>query len=205
MQARYALASLIIACCLNSVALGQAATNTIPADDLATIQQRMATLESSVSQLEASINQLSQQLAGMSGGTTTPPQPAPTPEELHEQIKQLDSRLTQLFTTLDARLSEIGREVNGQYISDVIGNMSKSPAFQRDMQAATQGKLVFHNNWGIDRLLYINGTAWSVRPGTSYIWVPATRVSIQTVSNGAPSVYDNWQFNGSHSEMEVSF
>lgn len=104
---------------------------------------------------------------------------------LNRQVGVLAQGLSEITTD-----DPSGRET----ISNILGNMQKSEAFQGQMRDATQGRLLIRNYTGLPQLVYINGTPWQVRRNDSYIWVPLGVVTIQQSNSSRPQLVNNWKF-----------
>ncbi len=68
--------------------------------------------------------------------------------------------LVQSVNVLTSRINEIGRESNGRYLPNILGNMERDPAYRSDIRRAVQGKVLIQNTLGYEPVLYINGTAY---------------------------------------------
>lgn len=112
--------------------------------------------------------------------------------EMENEISALKIRVEDLTSSLKEIVTK--DPSSQQSISNVLGNMQTSDAFQKDFRSATQGRLVIQNFTGAPRLLYINGSLWEVRTNESFVWVPLGVVSIQRTPDAAPAFVTDWKF-----------
>ncbi len=166
---------------------GNADTQTTDVQELqrqvTALQQRVDDMEAELAKLPTIVEQLngiSTQLQGLDMVAL---------QAMGEQMAELNTALSQIVT-----------QSGDGYNIDILGKMNSSATFREEMRRATQGKIMFKNFTGLPQLVYINGTAWNVQPGESYIDAAVGNVSAQMAYfDLAPKSYNHWQFeNGEY-------
>lgn len=175
---------LFIAASITSVAAAQDS-----ADERPTAASPTTTAPMSLGSLTAKVERLEDQVAEFRSYMQTA---LSTKIELESEISALKIRVEDLTNSLKEVVTK--DPTTQQNISNVLGNMQTSDAFQKDLRSATQGRLVIKNFTGAPRLLYINGSLWEVRTNESFVWVPLGVVSIQRTPNATPSFVTDWEF-----------
>ena len=105
---------------------------------------------------------------------------------LEQSLRSYEERLQ----SLQARLSELsdGPSLAGR----VVGALPNNDELRRQLETATQGKIVIRNYTGTEAPLYVNGTLWSARKGPSHIYSPTGRVAFQRTPTSDPTFKSDW-------------
>jgi len=102
-----------------------------------------------------------------------------------EKIYQLTQRIAALETDIQGMLNTIA-SLNGaladlqdpnEFSRQALGAMAEDGDLRAGFGEMLQGKVRLVNNTGEDRVLFINGTAWTVVTGESYIFAPVATVT----------------------------
>ncbi len=128
-------------------------------------------------------------------------------EEENRQLKlQLEDVeiLTAKLATLEAQLADVGNMARRE-ADEALGRMADDPVLRTEFGRQLQGKLNLNNQSGIEKVIYINGTAWTVRTGESYIYVPVGKVSIQETKDAQPKFIDLDQWTTDAGQMVASY
>ncbi|MDA7977271.1 MAG: DUF2730 domain-containing protein [Pirellulales bacterium] len=158
------------------------------------LQRQIAALQKRVTDLEtkiAALPDLSQKL-----------------DTIASQLKAIDADAIQALgdevRELSVAMSQIATQSGDGYNVDILGKMSTSANFREELRRATQGRIVFNNFTTLPQLVYINGTAWNVQPGQTYIDAAVGTVSAQMAYfELAPKTYDHWKFEGGQYQMVI--
>ena len=113
-----------------------------------------------------------------------------------EQMKELKSKVEDL----EAQLILMEQD------SDLaLGRMAEDPVLRSDLGRVMQGRLNLENFVGAPKVLYVNGTAWTVRTGESYIYVPVGKISIQESREATPTFIDMDQWTTVDGQLEATY
>jgi hypothetical protein len=114
-----------------------------------------------------------------------PPAPAtpPTVEDLQRQIDKLKKDVNALNIALNQaydRLEQISEAdpTGSGFTPRILANMATNPRFRDEVERVTQAKLRFRNQAAFEPILYVNGVAWRVQTGNSYLPVPRDSVTV---------------------------
>lgn len=152
-----------------------------------------------VQELQRQITALQARVDALETATAALPDMAQTLETVANQMQSLNidalnGMATQL-QELSVAMSQIATQSGDGYNIDILGKMNSSANFREEMRRATQGRILFRNYTGVPQLVYVNGTAWNVTTGESYIDAAVGKVSTQMAYfDLAPVVYDHWKF-----------
>lgn len=179
------------------------------------LSAELTALKAEVAKLKTAEIELREELAAhqkaIASGTESVAKLIPLVDRNLTSIEDLRERAVAAETRLDdhrTRILAAGRLANendlklraiavpdgsGSYMVDLSSKMELSPTFKRQVQRTLQGKLRIYNQTDYSRTLYINGTAWSARPGWSYIWVPVGPVIVHRTADSEAEVSDEWE------------
>ncbi|MGH7127716.1 MAG: hypothetical protein ACREIV_04045, partial [Planctomycetaceae bacterium] len=126
-----------------------------------------------------------------------------------DQLAATHDAIAVLETANDTQQAMLARlstqDESGGHTLNVLGNMSNSPQFRRQLRQAVQGKLRFINETGEEQVVYVNGSPWLVRLDDSYIHVPLGTVSIQRGGGERPIFLNEWQFDEAAQESFLMY
>ena len=133
---------------------------------------------------------------------------------LQTEIEQLKQRLRQL-EDLELQVANLKNSVANLSapagVDDAgrraLGAMAESPQLRGEIAEKLQGKVRLVNNTGREQVVYINGTAWTVLEGKSFVYAPVGKVSFQLLGAGEPIFkgIQEWQANPADDQMELVF
>jgi hypothetical protein len=153
--------------------------NTVHAEQLQWALQRLTDLSDHQIALEEENARLKQQLQAM--------------EVLAAKVETLEAQL--------AGVDDLAR----READSALGRMADDPVLRTEFGRQLQGRLNLNNTLGVEKVVFINGTAWTVRTGESYIYVPVGKVSIQESLDGEPIFIDLDQWAADAGQMVVSY
>ncbi len=129
---------------------------------------------------------------------------------LEEENRQLKLQLEDVeilaakLQTLEAQLADVG-DMARREADEALGRMADDPVLRTEFGRQLQGRLNLDNQSGVEKVIYINGTAWTVRKGESYIYVPVGKVSIQHSIDDQPKFIDLDQWTTDAGQMVASY
>ncbi len=136
---------------------------------------------------------------------------APTVAEVH----QLRERVVALQSELDELRNELRllREAQVEIVAEedfsdrALGAMAEDADLRSRMGEMLQGKVLLVNNTGAEQVLYINGTAWTVVEGNSFVYAPVGTVAFQHNGDDEPTFkgIQEWTENDLTGQFEVEF
>jgi hypothetical protein len=128
--------------------------------------------------------------------------------ELTERVAALETVIEELRTQIDL-LRDSQRELTdqGDFSTRALGAMAEDADLRSTMGQMLQGKVRLVNDTGEPQVLYINGTAWTVVPGDSYVLAPVGTVAFQYTADDTPIFkgIQEWTENRSNGQFEVEF
>ncbi len=157
-----------------------------------------------VQELQRQIGILQGRIDDLEAKVATLPAMANQVNDIANQLQGLDMDVITAMATqlqeLSVAMSQIATQGTDGYDIDLLGKMNSSSTFREQMRRATQGRILFRNYTGVPQLVYVNGTAWNVTAGESYIDAAVGNVTAQMAYfELAPKTYDHWKFeNGQY-------
>lgn len=146
--------------------------------------------------------------------------PHPNPEAaaalaVNAKVHELRERVVELETLIDELKAEVKLLRQAQtrlvdtedFSTRALGAMSEDGDLRGHMGRMLQGKVRLTNNTGQSQVIYINGTAWTVVTGESYVLAPVGTVSFQHSSDDDPILKDvqEWRVNDDTSQLELYY
>jgi hypothetical protein len=124
----------------------------------------------------------------------------------NNKVAELEKKLEDM-EVLQAKVDALEAQlVDVENNSDrALGRMAEDPVFRTEMGRAMQGRLDLQNFLGMPKIIYINGTAWTVRTGESYIYVPVGKVTIQESRHADPTFIDMEEWNTDAGQMVMTY
>ncbi|WP_425398768.1 hypothetical protein [Aeoliella sp.] len=108
-------------------------------------------------------------------------------EDLRARLVELETEVEALKTNLAIAQSKIGQMVTADEFRDkTLGAMSEDAALRGRVGELLQGKVRLNNPTDESVVMYINGTAWTVVPGKSFVHAPVGTVSFLYDPAGEP-------------------
>ncbi len=103
--------------------------------------------------------------------------------DLAKRVERMERAVGNLTTLVDQaydRLEQISTaDPQGSgYTPRILANMATNPRFRDEMERVSQAKLRFRNQAAFEPILYVNGVAWRVRTGHSFLPVPRDAVAV---------------------------
>lgn len=125
-------------------------------------------------------------------------------EELKQEVRRT-RELERLVAELQQTVMNLGD--TAAISRDALGAMSESPQLRGEMAEKLQGKIRLVNNTGAPQVLYINGTAWTVVEGRSFVFAPVGTVSFQRPGQSEPVFrgVHAWSANPQDDRFELTF
>lgn len=140
---------------------------------------------------------------GMADSTTAAPAANAEVDELRERVAALETELEELKATLSTMQQNLASvDQPGDLSNAALGAMQE---LRSDLPRITQGKVRLLNNTGQDQVMYINGTAWTVVPGRSFVYAPVGTVAFQVDDTSRPVFkgIQEWSENRDNGQMEL--
>lgn len=190
-----------ILCSLTSFSLAQGGNNPPDPQNNQTNQPTPQEMQAKIDALEGRIKELETKIADLPAITAKLNDIANTLNGIDvTAIQSLGAQVQEL----NVALSNIATQSGDGYKLDILGKMSSDANFREEMRRATQGKIMFNNTTGFPQVVYINGTAWNVGVGESYIMAPVGNVSAQMAYfDLAPKSYDHWKFEDNEYRLTI--
>lgn len=124
-------------------------------------------------------------------------------DELTAQLEEMEV-LRAKVATLEAQLADVGKIAQTE-ADNSLGRMAEDPVLRTELGRAMQGKLNLTNSLGVQKVIYINGTAWTVRTGESYVYVPVGKISIQESLDAVPTFIDLDKWTSDAGQLAASY
>lgn len=124
---------------------------------------------------------------------------------LRERIAKLETEMEELkgtLRTMNDALANLAEQDSSGLSAEALGAMEE---LRSDLPRITQGKIRLQNNTGQDQVMYINGTAWTVVPGRSFVYAPVGTVALQIDDTSRPVFkgIQEWSQNSDTGQMEL--
>lgn len=127
--------------------------------------------------------------------------------ELTERIVALETELEELRTNLASMQQALARVQDPQELSRrALGAMVEDTDLRGTMGELLQGKVRLVNNTGAPVVMFINGTAWTVVEGESFVLAPVGTVSFHEPA-GKPVFkgIQEWVENRENGQFELEY
>lgn len=128
--------------------------------------------------------------------------------ELTERIVALETELAELRTNLQSMQSALARVQDpGELSRRALGAMVEDTDLRGTMGELLQGKVRLVNTTGAPVVMFINGTAWTVVEGESFVLAPVGTVSFLYQPAGKPIFMGihEWVENRENGQFELEY
>ncbi|MCO6048103.1 hypothetical protein NG895_29770 [Aeoliella sp. ICT_H6.2] len=128
--------------------------------------------------------------------------------ELTQRIAALETELDELKQTLYSTQRTLARlQDSGELSRRALGAMVEDADLRGTMGELLQGKIRLNNTTDQDVIMYINGTAWTVVPGKSFVHAPVGTVSFLYDPAGKPEFkgIQEWMENEITGQFELEY
>jgi hypothetical protein len=128
--------------------------------------------------------------------------------ELTERIVALETELEELRTNLASMQQALARVQDPEELSRrALGAMVEDTDLRGTMGELLQGKVRLVNNSGAPVVMFINGTAWTVVEGESFVLAPVGTVSFLYDPAGKPVFkgIQEWVENRENGQFELEY
>lgn len=128
--------------------------------------------------------------------------------QLQTEVEELKATISQLRGTITSTEKAIAKYEDSTLLGKAtLGAMSTEPQLRSDLGKLLQGKVRLVNNTGSNAVVYINGTAWTVLTGESYVLAPVGTVSFlrQGESSAQFMGMEEWTENPQTGQFELLF
>ena len=133
---------------------------------------------------------------------------SPKIDELVSRIAELETEVDSLRATIAALNDRLVDLVDPSELSrQALGAMEENPQLRSGLGRMLQGKVRLTNDTGEPQVMHINGTAWTVVTGESYVFAPVGTVSFHREGAGEPVFMgiQEWQENPETGQLELEF
>ena len=128
--------------------------------------------------------------------------------ELTERVVALQTEVDALRATVAALNQALVNLQDPRELSrNALGAMSEDADLRAGLGQMLQGKIRLVNDTGSPEVVYINGTAWTVVTGESYIFSPVGTVSLQRAGYEEPTFMgiQEWYENKQTGQFELEY
>ncbi len=136
---------------------------------------------------------------------------APAPASVHDltsRMAALQTEVEGLKATVAALQQALANSQDQSELSrSALGAMAEDSQLRSGLAQMLQGKLRLINQTGENKVLYINGTPWTVLMGETYIFVPVGMVSFVSESSDSPTFkgIQEWNENHETDQLELEY
>lgn len=163
------------------------------------LRAQVADLQKRVESLEAELKGMNQQLNIISDGIKNVP----------GEIERLRGNVEQRLDIHENILGQVAESDGQNFYPSILANMQQSDRFRHEVAKTTQATLNINNLTGAYQTMYVNGVAWTLRPGMNPFKIPLGNVTTHLAAYEIPRDWklDDFKFddNGAALNIEVRY